>query len=126
MHRCRNALLLLLCLLAVPARATLLLTENQSALPLLGQIESLSDPEGRLQLAQLIAAPQRFQSTAGRRDLGFGYVDGAIWLRLEVQSTAPRPTDWRLELDYPSLDLVQLFDVGSDGLRLARSGDMVA
>lgn len=126
MHSCRNALLLLLCLLAVPARATLLLTENQSALPLLGHIESLSDPEGRLQLAQLIADPQRFQSTAGRRDLGFGYVDGAIWLRLEVQSAAPRPTDWRLELDYPSLDLVQLFDVGSDGLRLARSGDMVA
>lgn len=126
MHRCRYALLLLLCLLAVPARATLLLTENLPPQPLLGQIESLSDPEGNLQLEQLIAEPQRFQSTAGRRDLGFGYVDGAVWLRLEVQSAAPRATDWRLELDYPSLDLVQLFDVGSDGMRLARSGDMVA
>ncbi|WP_394559765.1 diguanylate cyclase domain-containing protein [Aquipseudomonas alcaligenes] len=121
-----SSLLLLLCLLALPGwAAPLQLTENGEAQPLYGVADYLADPEGRLQLDELIAHPESFSSSATRRDLGFGYVTGAIWLRLEVQSTLDRPGRWRLEVDYPSLDLVQLFDVGSDGIRLSQGGDMV-
>lgn len=121
----RLLVLSLICLVALPARATLLLDENTPAQTLHGQLDYLADPDGRWQLEQLLAQPQLFRSSAERRDLSFGYVRGAIWLRLDVQSVATQAGRWRLEIDYPSLDLVQLFDVGASGVRLGRAGDMV-
>ena len=126
MRSALSSLLFLFCLLATPGwAATLQLTDHTDALPLYGVADYLADPEGRLQLDELIAHPERFTSSATRRDLGFGYVTGAIWLRVEVESTASHPGRWRLEVDYPSLDRVQLFDVGRDGIRLGHAGDMV-
>lgn len=126
MRSALSSLLLLFCLLAMPGwAAPLQLTENGEAQSLYGVADYLADPEGQLQLDDLIAHSERFINSATRRDLGFGYVTGAIWLRLEVQSTLDRPGRWRLEVDYPSLDLVQLFDVGSDGIRMSQGGDMV-
>lgn len=121
----RALLLLMLYLVALPAGATMLLTEDGAPQPLYGQVDFVTDPEGALQLDELITRPERFISSTTRRDLGFGYVGGAVWLRLEVRSTASRPGQWRLEFDYPSLDHLQLFDLGRDGIRIGQAGDMI-
>jgi diguanylate cyclase (GGDEF)-like protein len=116
---------LLLSLLASPARATLVLGDDSPPQDLHGQVDYLADPEGRLQLPALLASPEAFRSSAARRDLGFGYVHGAIWLRLQVESAARQARDWRLEIAYPSLDRVDLYDVGADGVRHSQAGDML-
>ncbi|QKE64829.1 GGDEF domain-containing protein [Aquipseudomonas campi] len=118
-------LALLLSLLTLPARAALVLHDDSQPVALLGQVDYLTDPSGALQLQALLASPERFHSSAGRRDLGFGYVQGAIWLRLQVESAASQPRDWRLEIDYPSLDRVDLYDAGADGVRHSQAGDML-
>lgn len=118
-------LCLLLCALAWPVKAELVLRDDTPAIELLGQVDYLADPEGNLTLDDVRATPERFQNSAARRDLSFGYVSGAIWLRLHVKSEASRLHLWRLEISYPSLDRVQLHDVGSDGVHLSLAGDMV-
>lgn len=118
-------LALLLGLLTLPARAALVLHDDSPPVALLGQVDYLADPAGELQLQTLLASPERFHSSAGRRDLGFGYVHGAIWLRLQVESAASQARDWRLEIGYPSLDRVDLYDVGAGGVRHSQAGDML-
>ena len=118
-------LALLLSLLTLPARAALVLHDASPPVALLGQVDYLADPTGELQLPALLASTERFHSSTGRRDLSFGYVQGAIWLRLQVESAASQARDWRLEIDYPSLDRVDLYDVGADGVRQSQAGDML-
>lgn len=116
---------LLLSLLALPVRAALVLHDDSPPMALLGSVDYFNDPTGELPLQALLASPERFHSSAGRRDLGFGYVDGAIWLRLQVESASSQARDWRLEIGYPSLDRVDLYDVGADGTRHSQAGDML-
>ena len=115
---------LLLGLLALPAQATLKLQESSPPLDLAGHFQVLADPGGQLQLESLRDGSHAF-STPPDGALNFGYVSGAIWLRLEVESAQAEPGDWRLEINYPSLDQVQLFDVGQDGVRQSQAGDML-
>ncbi|WP_437881976.1 7TM diverse intracellular signaling domain-containing protein [Pseudomonas sp. LRF_L74] len=112
-------------LLALPGHAAVRVDQEQ-ALDLLGHADYLIDPTQELDLQTLIANPQRFHSSAGLHDLSFGYLRGAVWLRLEVTSAEASPATWLLEVDYPSLDHAQLFDVGADGVRHGEAGDMVA
>ncbi|WP_233356566.1 diguanylate cyclase [Pseudomonas mangrovi] len=115
---------LLLGLLTLPLQAALQLQENSPPQSLTAQVEYLADPTGTLRLDDLLTASQ---APAWRRasKLNFGYVDGAIWLRLTLQSVQSQTGDWRLEFSYPSLDRITLFDVGSDGVRLGQAGDML-
>lgn len=119
------AALLLTCLTIQPVRAALLLDDHAEAVDLYGQVDYLIDAEGTLQLQDMDAASARFQSSTTQRDLGFGYRHGAIWLRLQVESRATHSRDWRLAFTYPSLDLLEYYNVGSDGVAVGRSGDMV-
>lgn len=119
------ALLLACLLLAQPARAALLLDENSQAADLHGQADYLIDADNSLQLPDVMAAGDRFQNSQALRDLGFGYTHGTVWLRLVVESRASQVTAWRLAIAYPSLDNVQLYDIGAGDVRESHAGDMV-
>jgi len=124
-RRLLPALLTLACFLFVlPAQARLQLQQSDPPHSLSGQLEVLADPAGRLQLDQLLDGSHSFSRP--RDDLNFGYRKGAIWLRLEVESIQSTPGHWRLEFDYPSLDRIELYDVGADGVRLGQAGDMLS
>lgn len=120
--------LLLVCCLLLTSQSSLAntrLSENSAAQDLYGLVDFLADPQGSLTLDDVRAADAPFAPSLTRRDLSFGYVQGAIWLRLELQSDAQDTRIWRLELNYASLDEVRLYDIGSDGVRESRSGDTV-
>lgn len=108
---------------SLTTQAALELREETPDTALNGHVDYLLDPGGQLQLHQLLGEAAGFLPSGPARDLNFGYVKGAIWLRLHVESKAQTPTQWRLEMSYPSLDLIQLFDVGRDGIRQGQSGD---
>lgn len=83
-------------------------------------VEVIRDPGGTLS-----AEDVRKASTAQRlgpgSGLNFGYSRDTLWLRLHIESTLPEPSDWRLELDYASLDYAELHD--AEGVQ--KSGDRV-
>lgn len=118
-------LLLLLCLLLPSARAATLLSDDSAAVDLYETVDFLLDPQANLTLDQVRAADASFTPASERRDLSFGYIPGAVWLRLNLQSNAAQILHWRLELNYASLDEVRLYDIGASGVRESRSGDTV-
>ncbi|HUE90568.1 diguanylate cyclase [Pseudomonas sp.] len=119
--------LLVLCLLLTSmwSGAATRLGDNTEAQDLYALVDFLVDAKGNLGLDQVSLADAPFRPARARRDLSFGYRHGAVWLRLPLQSTAHETRSWRLELNYSSLDEVLLYDLGSDGARLSRSGDTV-
>lgn len=118
-------LFLTLCLLLPEAHALTRLDENTPPIDLQDVASYLEDPQAAMSLAEVQADTAAFLPAHARDGLGFGYVDGVLWLRLELQSIAQEPLHWRLELNYASLDEVRLYDVAAGTVREARSGDTV-
>ncbi len=110
-------------LLATAAQADTRLDESTAAVALYGQVDYLLDPHDEWALDDVLSADAPWRPSSERRDLGFGYVSGPIWLRMSVTSDAEKTLIWRLALDYASLDDVRLYDVGPDGVHESRAGD---
>lgn len=117
--------LLLLCLLpGAPDAALVVGPEHPERIDLRGHLGVLHDPAGSWTIEEVRARSATFRPVAVSRGggLNFGYVRGAIWLRLPIRSSRTMPFHGQLELDYASLDRVSLFD-GSGGVR--SSGDRI-
>ncbi|WP_167143300.1 diguanylate cyclase domain-containing protein [Pseudomonas sp. OTU750018] len=119
-----SSLVLAFCLLLVMplSQAEIPLDDHTPAQNLNDLADYLADPGGTLTLKDIRQVDADFRH---RKDLSFGYTRGPIWLRLQLRSHTLQARTWRVELDYPSLDEVRLYDVGSDGIRTSRSGDTV-
>ncbi len=121
-------LVLLLALPAQPARAGLAALEldgREQAVDLHSHVSLLRDPTGSLRLEQLPARAADFIPVRQRSDLNLGYTGEVIWLRLDLQSRAAEPSEWRIEFSRPSLDRVELFSVGHGDLQQQLGGDSV-
>ena len=64
-----------------------------------------------------------FQPLLRRSELNLGYTADRVWLRLELQSQAAQPAEWRIAFSYPALDRIELFSLGADGLQRQSAGD---
>ncbi|GGD06755.1 diguanylate cyclase [Halopseudomonas salina] len=81
------------------------------------------DQERQLLPDQVMEQPSLFQPASQREGLNFSYTRDRLWLKATVTSTADRRTDWILEMRYPSLDRVTLYNVGADGTVIQHQGD---
>lgn len=119
-----SSLVIAFCLLLVMplSQAEIRLDDHTPAQNLNDLADYLADPGGTLTLKDIRQVDADFRH---RKDLSFGYTRGAVWLRLQLRSHTLQARTWRVELDYPSLDEVRLYDVGSDGIRTSRAGDTV-
>ena len=79
-----------------------------------GHVDVLLDPSGNLSLAQVREAEARFQPV-GDRAYSKPLEDAAVWLRLELATTADRPIDRVLALAVPLIDQVDAFIAQPDG-----------
>lgn len=118
MIRCEGVLAVrfktwLMCLLLWPVigQAALLLdADSPDRIDLREHLSVLADPDGSLAVDSVRARDAAFRPLAPGIGLNFSYVHGAMWLRLELASTSSRDSEWRLELDYASLDQAALHD----------------
>jgi diguanylate cyclase (GGDEF)-like protein len=73
-------------------------------------VEVIDDPEGRL---TLLGARAAFESGVARQPgvnvLNFGYSRAAHWLRFRLDATQPRSGPLLLEIAFPSLDRLELY-----------------
>lgn len=86
-------------------------------------LEYLAEPAGGLSLDQILRgeAPPMRRSEA--RVPNFGFTGQAYWLRVELQAP-PDGADWLLELSYPIIDEIELYQLRHGQLvATARSGD---
>lgn len=125
----RLPLLLLLLVAAISARAgePLILEGSERTVDLRPHLLLLRDAGARLAPGEAMARGDDYRPAVAARDLNLGYTRDALWLRIDVRSALSRASDWRLELDYPSLDRVDLFERLPDGrLSQLSSGDTLA
>ena len=98
-------LFLLFCLLpSLGSAAALELSEQNTALRLATQLEYLL-PEQELDFAGASQA-EGWQPVKGS-SLSLGRQSGAVWVRLQVHNASAQ-TDWRLLVEWPILDLIEL------------------
>lgn len=119
--------LLLLCT-SVPAQAQrpLALDGSETSVTLGRHLGLLRDAEGRLDFETVSGPASAFAPLAPGDEANFGYVDGAVRLRLQLRSAMAGRSDWRLELDYASLDHADLFERLPNGsIRRLHTGDRV-
>jgi len=89
-------------------------------------LDYLEDPAGSLDVEDLLKPEHgnRFQPSL-KENLGFGFTSSVYWLRFTVQSRLSRPDVYYLEITYPLLDRVGLYEPGEAGYRLTVVGDRI-
>jgi diguanylate cyclase (GGDEF)-like protein len=93
------------------AQPVLVLDERSpDRIELRGHLGVLRDPDGSLDAAAARGRRAQFETLTPGSGLNFSYASGAIWLRLVLKSALPQPGEWRIELDYASLDHAELHD----------------
>ncbi|TVP93558.1 MAG: hypothetical protein EA348_00360, partial [Pseudomonadaceae bacterium] len=122
-------LLVILYLSASPTHATdrsLQLSVDQTeALRLQPNVYYLRDSSRRLSPDQVLARRAEMQSAAADPDINFGYTSDRVWLLFELQGDPQETTDWIVEMLYPSLDRITLYQQGKNGWEVQRSGDVL-
>jgi len=98
----------LLWLLALPAAAQALLVDGRSALPAWPAVTVLVDAEARLTPEQALAAGTRFQRPEGTPS-NLGRSASTVWLRVPLAVPGGEPVQRVLEIDYPSLNRIDLY-----------------
>ncbi len=113
---CRLWLALCLCALAWPAWAEPLRLDERAAVAAWPAVTVLADPDGVYTVEQLVGQPQRFEPPTGTTG-NLGRRDGAVWLRLPVVVPGTQEVRRVLEIDYPSLNQVDLYVVRDGEVR---------
>ena len=89
------------------AQAGVALLPGVSRLDLGAHVEVFEDASGQLHLEDVEKAD--FRPLSGNGTPNFGYSASAWWLRLHLDSSLDAPSDWLLEVAFPSLDDVRVF-----------------
>ncbi|MGV1099649.1 7TM diverse intracellular signaling domain-containing protein [Thiovibrio sp. JS02] len=101
------------------------LTADQGTYHLGRHLELLQDPGAELTIAQ-IRRPEhdgRF-SRSDSDSPGFGFTNAAVWARFTLANTLPRSIEYYLEIKYPLLDHMELYQPDeSGGYTISEGGD---
>lgn len=103
-----------LLLMAGGARAEVLDVHEEAASQLLERFELRIDEDGRLDIATVAAAPERFVDVAAQA-LSQGFDPRPRWLRFSLRNPGPAPIERWLEVGHARLESAQLFTQDGDG-----------
>lgn len=91
-------------------------------------VSSLEDPAGSLTVEDVAGFPLQGRFVPLSPDsprTNFGLTHSVFWLRVPLRTGAGAPSGWLLEVDYPSLDSVELFIPRDGGFERRVSGDLL-
>ncbi len=115
--------LLLLLALNVKALPVVPLNETAAAIiPMSDYAGYQYDPSGQLTLDDVRARDNRFRGAGDTQELNFGYVKGAVWLRIDINSSFRRPQQQLLEFQYAYLDDIRVYIVRQDRTEAMHAG----
>ncbi|WP_263144298.1 hybrid sensor histidine kinase/response regulator [Pseudomonas sp. RIT-PI-AD] len=125
----RLALSLLLWVFCAPLWAfeSVPLAQDDLRLPLGHAMGYLEDPAGHLSFEQVRALPDDAFQPVKAEHANLGKNKSAWWFKLRLDNRLVHPLEGYLEINYPLLDLLDLYLIGPDGEVVAqRSGDRFA
>ena len=86
-------------------------------LPLDTLIEYLPDPDAGMTLSQVQALPASHWQLHLRGIPNFGFTSSAYWFRFRLYNHSPQPLERLLEIDYPILDRVSVYQISAGHLQ---------
>jgi PAS domain S-box-containing protein len=98
------------------AQKIVTLKDGQEQYPLGLCIEVLKDPSRKLSIKDVIS-PQYNSAFrySQKRVLNFGFTKSNIWIRFKINNEASTRAPWALELGYPNLNYVDLYQLSAAG-----------
>ncbi|MBN2079909.1 MAG: ATP-binding protein [Spirochaetes bacterium] len=103
----------------------LVLTREQGKYPLGRHMAILADESGALTISEASSPAMASRYAPSGFDVpSFGFNSTDYWVRVDLVSRLGRPEEWFLELDYPHMDLFEVYYTDTDGRpAVKRSGD---
>jgi len=93
--------------------------------PATGELRAFEDPDGNLLISDILDRKSEF-SEISKGTPNYLFTRSAWWFHLPVDNRAFENKTFYLDILYPTLDSVQFYIVGADGVRgFQRSGDRV-
>jgi signal transduction histidine kinase len=105
------------------AEASLPVAGKLDGVPLGQRMALLEDPGGELTFADVQQKASSFRVQADDAP-NYGYTHSTYWLRLHVDNRSTSPREWLLELSYPHLDDVTLYEPHAGGFRIYQTGGL--
>ncbi|NWK78055.1 sensor histidine kinase [Aquitalea sp. LB_tupeE] len=83
----------------------------------------LEDTSGKMGIDQIRARDQLFKPVSSN---AFGYLQGALWIRIEILRKPEQQSHWWLELQSPMLDFATLYQIDTSGKTVSKTmGDHI-
>ncbi len=87
------------------------------------QVEFIEDKDKQLTLDD-VRSPSAVWQASTEDNFNFGFTSSAYWFRFTVNNTTTRTISWYLEIDYPILDLIDVYVPQQDGrFVIKKTGD---
>jgi len=94
---------------------SLTLVAGQEAYELGLHLEILADPTRMLSIEEVSSQERSQQFLPSRAPVpNYGFTNSVVWVRLRVLNTVPSVTDWQLQLRFPRIQEVALFQPSLD------------
>jgi diguanylate cyclase len=109
--------LIVISMTAYASQADLIVLEDQdSSILLTGKFSWFEDESAALTIED-VSSPAYFDrfTTSDKDNLSFGYTSSAIWLKFKIQDNSDDGRRWLLNLDYPLLDQIDIYQATDDG-----------
>ncbi len=95
---------------SVQAQEPVTLTDQQEKLQLGLHLEYLADPTGGLTIDDVASAKYERQFIPSEAEIPtIGFTDAAYWLRVRLRNESLTLKDWRLIVNQPYLDFIDLY-----------------
>jgi diguanylate cyclase (GGDEF)-like protein len=105
-----GALLLIAGIGSAPAQQVLRLSDSVASVDAWPAVTLQHDPEGKLGIAEAIAARDRFAKPVSAYAT-LGLRQKVVWLRIPVAIVAPSDDEWMLDVDYTLLNRIDVYVV---------------
>ncbi len=103
----------------------IVLTDDRGEYPLGLHLEILKDPTGELTIEQVSSPEYDGRFTPSQKEAPkYGFTDSAYWVRFRVRSEASSTRQWRLELEFPNMQYIDIYRPLPDqqGFEVKRTG----
>jgi two-component system, sensor histidine kinase LadS len=88
------------------------------------QIDYIEDAKKKLTIADVANNEDLKWNRSGKDYVNFGYTKSRYWFRFTVRNIAKQKLSWLLEVDFPPIDLIDLYlPDGEGGFTSRRTGD---
>ncbi|OPZ37228.1 MAG: Blue-light-activated protein [Spirochaetes bacterium ADurb.BinA120] len=121
--------LLVLAIIFIPALSAGLMAAGRPIVPfsngvnLSAHLEYIEDSERKFAVGDILRMGDSWKETPGG-SVNFGYSRSAYWFRARIANSGQTAASALLEIDFPSLDLVEVYSPdGAGGLKAVRTGD---